>query len=100
MVNEALCFGLPAVVSNEVGAGIDLVHPGYNGFRFPAGDVESLAKYLKQFMAISEEERLQMGARSLDLIIKWSERDLAAQLIDHLECIAGRRIVQNQPDLA
>ena len=37
VVNEAMCFGLPLLVSDQVGAARDLVRHGYNGFTFPRG---------------------------------------------------------------
>ncbi len=37
VVNEALNFGLPVVVSDKVGCAADLVRPGWNGFVVPAG---------------------------------------------------------------
>lgn len=100
VVNEALCFALPAIVSDEVGAGIDLVSHGYNGFRFPATDSDALANYLQQFVALSEEERRQMGSRSLNLIKDWTQRDLASQLMECLESIKSRGRSQKRPDPA
>ena len=38
VVNEALNFGLPVVVTDKVGCAADLVRPGWNGFVVPAGE--------------------------------------------------------------
>jgi len=38
VVDEALCFGLPVIVSNQVGAGVDLVAHGETGLISPVGD--------------------------------------------------------------
>lgn len=43
VVNEALQFGLPAIVSDRVGCGRDLVIPGETGYVFPACDAAALA---------------------------------------------------------
>lgn len=43
VVNEAMIFGVPAIVSDRVGCGPDLVEPGETGWRFPFGDVAVLA---------------------------------------------------------
>jgi glycosyltransferase involved in cell wall biosynthesis len=43
VVNEALQFGLPAIVSARVGCWRDLVIPGETGYVFPAGDAAALA---------------------------------------------------------
>lgn len=42
VVNEAMQFGMPAVVSDRVGCGPDLVEPGLTGRIFPAGDAAAL----------------------------------------------------------
>lgn len=43
-VAEALACGLPVVASDRVGAAYDLVEPGVNGGRYPAGVGEALAR--------------------------------------------------------
>jgi glycosyltransferase involved in cell wall biosynthesis len=42
VVNEALQFGMPALVSDRVGCWRDLVIPGETGYVFPAGDAAAL----------------------------------------------------------
>jgi len=71
VVGEAMCFGLPVIVSDQVGSGADLVIHGENGFRFPGGDVNALSNCIKRAMEMTEEERSAMGRRSTDLIRKW-----------------------------
>lgn len=63
VVNEALCFGLPVVVSDLVGSGPDLVKPGENGFIFPTGDTEALAGHLVD-LAGDEKKRRRFGEKS------------------------------------
>lgn len=43
VVNEAMACGKPALVSDEVGCGPDLVKDGRTGFVFPVGDIHRLA---------------------------------------------------------
>lgn len=43
VVNEAMACGLPAIVSDAVGCGPDLIEDGRTGFVFPMGDVAALA---------------------------------------------------------
>jgi glycosyltransferase involved in cell wall biosynthesis len=43
VVNEAMCCGLPCIISNQVGCGPDLVISGQNGFIYPVGDIEALS---------------------------------------------------------
>jgi glycosyltransferase involved in cell wall biosynthesis len=70
VINEAMCAGLPVVASEEIGAVPDLVKDGYNGFRFPAGDVEALAAHL-QTLVEDEGLRSRMGEKSLEIIGAW-----------------------------
>jgi glycosyltransferase involved in cell wall biosynthesis len=50
VVNEAMACGLPAVVSDRVGCGPDLVEPGATGAVFPAGDVAKLAEAIQSVL--------------------------------------------------
>ena len=67
VVNEAMCFHLPVIVSNMVGCGEDLVGHGENGYIFKTGDIEGLAKYLGRMIS-SEALRKSMGKRSFEII--------------------------------
>jgi glycosyltransferase involved in cell wall biosynthesis len=43
VVNEAMACGLPAIVSDAVGCGPDMIDEGQTGFTFPFADTEALA---------------------------------------------------------
>ena len=79
-VNEAMCAGLPIVLSDEVGCVADLVRDGENGATFPAGDVERFAAALRPLIANADLRR-HMGAVSRDIIDRWS----------YAECLTGLR---------
>ncbi|MEQ1851592.1 MAG: glycosyltransferase family 4 protein, partial [Chthoniobacteraceae bacterium] len=49
VVNQALGAGLPVIVSDQVGAGYDLVSAGENGFVFPNGDHAALASAMRRY---------------------------------------------------
>ncbi len=51
VVNEAMACGLPALVSDQVGCGPDLIREGETGGLFPMGDVAVLAARLAEFAA-------------------------------------------------
>jgi glycosyltransferase involved in cell wall biosynthesis len=76
VVNEAMLCGLPVVVSDRVGARFDLVRPDENGYVFPAGDVESLSKILRQILPNSEK-RIQMSIAARRRMETWSPREYA-----------------------
>jgi len=78
VVNEAMNFGLPVIVSDMVGCGVDLVHHGDNGFVFPLGDIEYLSQYLSDLINDSTKRNL-FGARSREIISNY----------DHAHDISG-----------
>ena len=61
VVNEAMACGIPAIVSDQVGCGSDLVTDGVTGATFPMGDVDALARCLIEFSADPKRLR-RMGA--------------------------------------
>jgi glycosyltransferase involved in cell wall biosynthesis len=87
VVNEALSFGLPVIVSDRVGAGPDLVRHGYNGFIFPRHDTTALANHIKELSELPQHERSIMGSRSLNILKDWTQRDLAEPLLQYLDSL-------------
>lgn len=59
VVNEAMACGVPAVVSDAVGCGPDLVEPGLTGAVFPLGDVAALAGGIATVLAFDRERTLR-----------------------------------------
>lgn len=78
VVNEAMCYGKPVVVSDRVGCGSDLVTPD-NGFRFPFGDVTRLVECLS-ILVRDDERRGKFGNKSLDIIRNFSQESAAGQV--------------------
>jgi glycosyltransferase involved in cell wall biosynthesis len=70
-LNEAMACGRAVVASNRVGAAVDLIQPGRNGFVFPSGNLTSLTAVLKE--SLVDPARLQeMGRQSFGMIQNWS----------------------------
>ena len=67
VVNEAMACGLPAIVSDEVGCGPDLVTDGATGATFPLGDVDALAMRLREF-AVDPGRLRAMGERARERV--------------------------------
>ncbi|MBM3204213.1 glycosyltransferase family 4 protein, partial [Candidatus Woesearchaeota archaeon] len=63
VVNEAMVFGLPVIVSDVVGCGVDLVHEKENGYIVPLGNMQLLAERILLLIE-SEEIRKKFGAVS------------------------------------
>jgi glycosyltransferase involved in cell wall biosynthesis len=79
-VNEAMCAGLPVVVSQEVGCVLDLVQDGVNGYTQAAGDTAGLSHALRRLIE-DEGLRRRQGQASLARIQEWGYR----------ECLQGIR---------
>jgi glycosyltransferase involved in cell wall biosynthesis len=67
VLNEAMCFGLPVVVSDAVGSARDLVQVGKNGYVFPLGDIDELARILED-LAGDPDRRKRFGTESQRLV--------------------------------
>ena len=88
VVNEGLCFSLPVIVSDQVGAGADLVSHEENGYVFRTGDVKALAEWMTKLIELPDEDRVHMGEESQRLINEWSGRDLPAAFVEYIDSIA------------
>jgi len=69
VVNEAMCFGLPVVVSDIVGCVTDLVYEGENGYVVPLGDVRKLSDALSMLL---KNDREKFGKKSFEIIQGYS----------------------------
>ena len=54
VINEALQFGMPVIVSDRVGCWRDLVIPAETGYVFPAGDAAALADCMSRVISLSK----------------------------------------------
>jgi glycosyltransferase involved in cell wall biosynthesis len=89
-VNEAMICGIPAIVSDRVGAGFDLVEDGETGFVYPCGDVEALAAILRKILP-DRVTLKRMGEASRKRIETWSPRENAEATILAVEKAIGSR---------
>ena len=71
VVNEAMNFGLPVVVSDRVGCAADLVRPGENGRIVPHDDIAKLADAIAR-LALSADTRRAFGERSAEIVADYS----------------------------
>ena len=90
VLNEAMCFGLPVIVSDRVGAAADLVRNGVNGFIYPAGNIHALADRLQRVLA-NEQARGEMGKQSCAIINRWGFEEDIAGLLNALHAVAGAK---------
>ena len=84
VVNEAMSCGLPAVVSDRVGANLDLITPGVTGEVYPSGNVEALANILQRLIA-DPDRILSMGRAARARMETWSYREHAKGMVGAIE---------------
>ena len=90
VVNEAMCFSLPVVASDQVGAAGDLVRGGVNGFVFSSGDARSLSEHLELLLS-DPVLRARFGQKSREIIEHWSYRENVNGILTCLEQLAHEK---------
>jgi glycosyltransferase involved in cell wall biosynthesis len=87
VLNEAMEFGLPLVVTDAVGAGPDLVRPGENGFIVPSGDEGELVKALEKLIN-DPGLRTSMGEASRRIVAHFSPENWAAGVVSAIKSVS------------
>jgi glycosyltransferase involved in cell wall biosynthesis len=80
VVNEALSFGCPVVVSDICGCVPELVIDGVTGYSFPPGDVDALAQAMSNAQLLSKD-RAAVARKCLDVIGKFTPEQAAAKIL-------------------
>lgn len=88
-VAEAMAAGLPAVLSDQVGAAYDLLELGQNGFLVAAGSAESLEEALER--CVRQRDRLPaMGERSRAIVEDWNCETSTREFFRAIDIALGR----------
>ena len=90
VINEALCFGLPVIVSRSVGAAEDLLVEGENGYYFESENVLELVQAINKFVSLPDESKLKMKQKSRDIVKKWIDRDLPGNMIKFMDNVSNK----------
>jgi len=91
VVNEAMACGLPAVITDQVGCGPDLVTDGETGYIFPCGDVPALAAHLSR-LAANPELRLRLGNAARQRVERYSVQAAAEGMCRAVARVSRRRL--------
>lgn len=81
LVNEALVYGMPVIVSERCGSAIDLVKNGENGFTFNPNIQEDLEDKLLKTIHLSNQFET-MGIKGKEMIEYFSPDNILADIID------------------
>jgi glycosyltransferase involved in cell wall biosynthesis len=89
VVNEALSYGCPVVVSSACGCVPDLVREGATGYAFESGNSDDLVKALDSVRHLSDD-REAVALNCLDVVADYTPERAATQILDG--CV---RMVEN-----
>jgi glycosyltransferase involved in cell wall biosynthesis len=90
VVNEAMASGLPAIVSDQVGCGPDLVLGGKTGEVFACGSVGELASTLAR-LAGTPSTLVDLGVRAQRLVRRYSPAEAVKGTVAAVESIVAER---------
>ena len=86
VINEAMCCGLPVVVSDDIPSAGDYVKNGINGYIYTSGDVEELSQILKELLTNLSNNHI-MGIASSNLIAKFGNEQTLNTISKAIESI-------------
>lgn len=88
VVNEAMACGVPAVVSDAVGCGPDLIQPGATGAVAPLGDVPALATSIASVLAFDPSLTRRALAERMEV---YSPARAAGGVLEAADALAAGR---------
>lgn len=94
VLNEGMCFGLPVIASDAVGAVPDLVRPGENGMVYPVSDIEALTRALRTLLQ-DPATRARMSARSREIVAAYSYDADVRGILEALHTVPARPHIRN-----
>lgn len=89
VVNEAMNFELPIIVSDMVGCAEDLVKNGENGFIYKVSDIEKLAEYLEVLIK-DKDLKEKMSRKSKEIIKKYSYGESIRLFLKNVEIVVKK----------
>ena len=93
VVNEAMNFKLPVIVSDTAGCAIDLVIDDVNGYKFREGDIKDLSEKIS--LILSNENKIKkMGEESLKIINKYSYEETIRGFMRSIDFIFRNRKIK------
>jgi len=89
VANEALCTGLPILVSNRCGCARDLITDD-TGWSFEAEDTNELASRLEAISLLPVERLQAMGAACIRLASEYAPEKCARRILEYCEFLTHR----------
>ena len=64
VIPEGMAAGLPVIATNRMGAALDLIRPGINGWLITAGDLDELAKAISEAVQLNTQKLTDMSVNA------------------------------------
>lgn len=80
VVNEALSYGCPVVVSDICGCVPELIREGQTGYSFPSGDIDALCTAMIAAARLSKD-RISVAKQCIDLIEQYTPESAANEIL-------------------
>jgi len=90
VANEALCTGLPIIVSDRCGCALDLA-TGETGWTFKAEDTAELAERMQEVCALSLKRLNEMGEAAVTIAAEYAPEACAKRILASLQELVDRR---------
>jgi glycosyltransferase involved in cell wall biosynthesis len=87
VVNEAMQFGLPTIVSDAVGCHPDLVSDGATGWVFPAGSADALAAAMRNAARLHPVRKGEMARAAQERVAQFSLAEAADGLVKAIHSV-------------
>ena len=71
VVHEAMCFGLPLIMSDAIPSSADVILEAQNGYTYPVGNISELVERIERLLD-NPTRRSEMGQCSRDLNSSWN----------------------------
>ncbi len=79
VVNEALANALPVISTDRCGAALAMIRDGVNGWIVPGEDAEQLREKMRQYLALSREQKETMAVNSLASVWDFTMETMAEE---------------------
>jgi glycosyltransferase involved in cell wall biosynthesis len=90
VVPEGLAAGLPVIGTDRMGAALEFVESGRNGWLIRAGDEEALLAAMREAALMSVDEIREMGCRARESVSAHTLRNGAKRFVDYARQVVSR----------
>jgi glycosyltransferase involved in cell wall biosynthesis len=90
VVPEGLASGLPVIGTDRMGAALEFVESGRNGWLIRAGDEEALFAAMREAALMSVDELREMGCRARQSVSAHTLRNGATRFVDYAQRVISQ----------